>query len=116
MIKKDQAVFIPSTLFIVAAMLLLAWMPSNMILYMAAIFYGIGFGAVQPALQAWSLEHAARNRKGMANATFYSFFDLGIGFGVTLFGQIGYISIYIMAAVSMGISILAYLWILRKMK
>lgn len=78
--KGHQAVFIPSTLFIVVAMLLLAWMPSNMILYMAAIFYGIGFGAVQPdlqALQAWSLEHAARNRKGMANATFYSFFDLG---------------------------------------
>ncbi|PCD09434.1 MFS transporter [Peribacillus simplex] len=118
--KGHQAVFIPSTLFIVVAMLLLARMPSNMILYMAAIFYGIGFGAVQPALQAWSLEHAARNRKGMANATFYSFFDLGIGIGAILFGQIGYlfgyISIYIMAAVSVGISIVAYLWILRKMK
>lgn len=118
--KGHQAVFNPSTLFIVVAMLLLAWTPSNMILYMAAIFYGIGFGAVQPALQAWSLEHAARNRKGMANATFYSFFDLGIGFGAILFGQIGYlfgyISIYIMAAVSVGISIVAYLWILRKMK
>ncbi|USK73561.1 MFS transporter [Peribacillus frigoritolerans] len=118
--KGHQAVFIPSTLLIVVAMLLLAWMPSNMILYMAAILYGIGFGAVQPALQAWSLEHAARNRKGMANATFYSFFDLGIGFGAILFGQIGYlfgyISIYIMAAVSVGISMVAYLWILRKMK
>lgn len=31
--RGHQAVFIPSTLFIVAAMLLLAWMPSNMILY-----------------------------------------------------------------------------------
>ncbi|MFE0507501.1 MFS transporter [Peribacillus butanolivorans] len=116
--RGHQAVFIPSTLFIVAAMLLLAWMPNNMILYIAAIFYGIGFGAVQPALQAWSLEHAARNRKGMANATFYSFFDLGIDFGAILFGQIGYLfgyrSIYIMAAISVLISILAYLWILRK--
>jgi MFS family permease len=50
--KGHKAIFILSTLFIVVAMLLLAWMPSNMILYIAAILYGIGFGAVQPALQA----------------------------------------------------------------
>ncbi|MED4689063.1 hypothetical protein [Peribacillus frigoritolerans] len=70
-------------------------MPSNIILYMAAIFYGIGFRAVQTPLQAWSLEQAVQSQKGVAKSTFYSFFDLGIGFGATLFGQIGYLFRYI---------------------
>src|SRR5699024_12827049 len=49
------------------------------ILLVAAVLYGLGFGCVQPALQAWAVKDAPANRKGMANATFFSFFDLGIG-------------------------------------
>ena len=76
---------------------------------------------VQPALQAWAVEKSAENRKGMANATFFSFFDLGIGIGAIVFGQIGYWldyrSIYITAAGSVFISILIYIiWLLRSKK
>ncbi|MDA6131404.1 MFS transporter, partial [Escherichia coli] len=82
------------------------------IMYIAAIFYGLGFGSVQPALQAWSVKEAPANRRGMANATFFSFFDLGVGIGAMVFGQIahlfGYSSIYMTAAGSVGISILLY--------
>ena len=119
--KGHQAVYIPSAVLITIAMLLLAWMPSNTVLFIAAILYGLGFGSVQPALQAWAVEKSAENRKGMANATFYSFFDLGIGIGAILFGQIGYWlgyrSIYITAAGSVFISILIYIfWLLRNKK
>ncbi|MEH7418109.1 MFS transporter, partial [Neobacillus drentensis] len=79
--KGLQAVFIPGTLLILAAMILLAWLPNSFILYTAAALYGLGFGMVQPALQAWSIEKVPVNRRGMATATFYSFFDLGIGLG-----------------------------------
>jgi MFS family permease len=118
--KGHQAVFIPGAAFILLAMLLLAWLPNNMILFTAAILYGLGFGTVQPALQAWSVERAARDRKGMANATFFAFFDLGVGVGAIVFGQIshwfGYASIYLTAALSVSLSILFYLFVLKREK
>ncbi|URM31103.1 MFS transporter [Cytobacillus firmus] len=114
--RGHQAVFLPGAVLILAAMFLLAWLPSSMIMYIAAILYGLGFGSVQPALQAWSVKEAPANRRGMANATFFSFFDLGVGIGAIVFGQIaylfGYSTIYITAAGSVVISILLYIWIL----
>lgn len=116
--KGHQAIFIPGSLLILSAMLLLAWLPDSMILYTAAVLYGLGFGTIQPGLQAWSIEKAPINRKGMANATFFSFFDLGVGVGAIIFGQIanllGYRSIYITAGISVFFSILLYLFLLFK--
>ena len=118
--KGHQAVFIPGTLLVLVAMLLLAWLPNSMILFTAAVLYGLGFGTVQPALQAWSIEKTPINRRGMANATFFSFFDLGIGIGAMVFGQIshayGYSMIYITAAVSVFLSMLLYAFFLYKEK
>jgi MFS family permease len=116
--KGHKAVFIPGTLLIFVAMILLAWLPNSMIMYLAAICYGLGFGSVQPALQAWAVEKAPVNRKGMANATFFSFFDLGVGVGAILFGQIGYwlgySSIYIASAILVSISMIIYFILLKK--
>lgn len=118
--KGHKAVFIPGTLLIFVAMLLLSWLPSTTILLVAAFLYGFGFGTVQPALQAWAIDQAPLNRKGMANATFYSFFDLGIGSGAMLFGQIGhnfgYSSIYATAAGSVVLSMILYLFIAKRTK
>lgn len=66
-------VFLPGTVLIFIAMLLLSWLPSTLALLIAAGLYGLGFGSVQPALQAWAVNKAPDNRKGMANATFFSF-------------------------------------------
>lgn len=116
--KGHQAVFIPGTLLVLAAMVLLAWLPNSAVLFTAAALYGLGFGSVQPALQAWAIEKAPINRRGMANATFFSFFDLGVGLGAMVFGQIGhlfgYSSIYKAAAISVFISILLYVFFLLK--
>jgi predicted MFS family arabinose efflux permease len=118
--KGHGVVYIPGTILILAAMLLLVWLPNSIILFIAAFLYGLGFGMVQPALQAWAIEKAPLNRKGMANATFYSFFDLGIGVGAMIFGQIGhllgYSSIYKAAAFSVLISIILYSYFLAKDK
>ncbi|MFD2214468.1 MFS transporter [Metabacillus endolithicus] len=116
--KGHQAVFIPGAVFIMIAMVLLSWLPSTTILLTAAVLYGIGFGSVQPALQAWSIEKAPKNRRGMANATFFSSFDLGVGIGALLFGQIGHVfgyhTIYQTSAISVSISIILYIVLLVK--
>lgn len=118
--KGHIATFIPGTVMIVIAMFLLSWLPNSTILYTAAIIYGLGFGTVQPALQAWSVEKTQVHRRGMANATFFSFFDLGVGIGAMIFGIIGHLlgygSIYITSAISVIISIFIYLFILFKSK
>lgn len=115
-LKGHRAIFAPGAFSIVIAMFLLAWLPSSLVLYIAAFLYGLGFGALQPALQAWAVQTAPAHRKGMANATFFSSFDLGVGIGAITFGQIahllGYHSIYIASAFSVLISILLYVkWI-----
>ena len=118
--KGHQAVFIPGAALILMAMSLLVWLPNQFALLSAGCLYGFGFGMVQPALQAWAVKEAPAHRKGMANATFFSFFDLGIGIGAITFGQVahffGYSSIYLVAAFSVFISILLYGMILKKNK
>lgn len=118
--KGHQAVFIPGTLLIMIAMILIAWLPNSSVLFLAGILYGLGFGTVQPALQAWSVKDTPPHRRGMANATFFSFFDLGVGMGAVCFGQVahlfGYSSIYIVSAASVAISILLYAILLKKNK
>jgi MFS family permease len=110
--KGHRFVFPAGSIMIMAAMILLAWVPNSTILYLAAIIYGLGFGTVQPALQAWSVQNSPISRRGMANATFFSFFDLGVGMGAIVFGQIAfyldYHSIYIASAISVFIAILLY--------
>ncbi|WP_096272954.1 MFS transporter [Paucisalibacillus globulus] len=116
--KGHLYVFLPGTIMILIAMILLAWLPTTFILLVAAGLYGFGFGTVQPALQAWAVEKAAGNRKGMANATFFSFFDLGIGLGAIIFGQIAFLfnysTIYATGAFSILISMLVYIFLVMR--
>lgn len=116
--KGHIYVFLPGTILVFIAMLLLAWLPNTTVLLIAAAFYGLGFGSVQPALQAWAVEQSPSNRKGMANATFFSFFDLGVGLGAITFGQLAsmfnYGVIYITSAGSVMMSILLYIFLLMK--
>lgn len=119
-LKGHKYVFLPGVTLILIAMIFLAWLPSTAGLLFAGAIYGFGFGSVQPALQAWSVEKATMDRRGMANATFFSFFDLGIGLGAIAFGFIaqflGYMYIYITSAVSIGISMAIYVYILLRAK
>lgn len=116
--KGHLYVFLPGTFLIFIAMILLSWLPSTFVMLIAASMYGLGFGSVQPALQAWAVDKSPANRKGMANATFFSFFDLGVGIGALLFGQLAfmfnYATIYATAAGSVFLSMSLYIFLLWK--
>src|SRR5690625_4471336 len=122
--KGDLYVLPPGAMLIFTAMLLLSWLPNMTTMIIAGALYGLGFGTVQPALQAWAVDKAPSNRKGMANATFFSFFDLGVGVGAMLFGQLAfmfnYSIIYIVAACSVLSALLFYTFLIvtgrRKVK
>jgi len=114
--KGDLYVLPPGIILVFIAMLLLAWLPNLQVLILGGALYGFGFGTVQPALQAWAVNAAAANRKGLANATFFSAFDLGVGFGALVFGQIAflfnYTAIYLISACSVLLALAYYLFLI----
>lgn len=113
--RGHGAIFPPGAVAIIIAMGLLTWLPNTEVLFIAAFLYGLGFGSIQPVLQAWSVQKADKNRKGMANATFFSAFDIGIGLGAMTFGQVAYVlgyqSIYFISALSVTVSLFLYFFI-----
>ncbi|MGL4332564.1 MAG: MFS transporter [Bacteroidales bacterium] len=62
--------------------------------YLSAIFLGFAYGFVCPAFQAMFISLAQHNQRGTANSTYFIAWDLGIGTGVLLGGQIADISSY----------------------
>ena len=108
-------VIAPAALALFAAMFLLftAMMP----LLTAAFFYGIGLGALFPALQTWLLQLAPRERQTTASATFYNALDIGVGGGSIILGYVAdggsYTAVYLVTScISFAflISYLFYLW------
>lgn len=113
--KGPEWVLLPGALFTLAGLLLLSYAHSEASLAAAAICYGIGFGSLQPALQAWTIARAAPNRRGAANGTFFSANDLGIGLGAMVLGTLANISgsyalMYRYSTVLILVFILIYGW------
>ena len=52
----------------------------------AACALGLGFGLVLPAIQAMTVDLVPADRRGAANATVFSSFDIGISLGAMGFG------------------------------
>ncbi|TDA69439.1 MAG: MFS transporter [Clostridia bacterium] len=97
-------VVVPGLILISLAMLVLAGAQNIWWFVLAAVLNGLGFGATQPILQALTINLAPPTRRGAANATFFSAFDLGIGAGSILLGVIsqlvGFNRMYLLAALS----------------
>ena len=84
--KGPAWVLFPGAFFTGAGLWLLSYAHSASSLAAAAAVFGAGFGSVQPALLAWTIDRTAPSRRGAANGTFYSANDLGIGTGSMLLG------------------------------
>ncbi|QHW34043.1 MFS transporter [Paenibacillus rhizovicinus] len=82
------AVLIPSGLFVAASMIVLSNTHAMPMLIVSALLYGVGFGAIQPTLQAWMLRSSTPEQYGMANSMFYNSTDFGVAIGAILLGAI----------------------------
>lgn len=81
-------VLIPAGLFVTASMIVLSNTHAMPMLVVSALLYGVGFGAIQPTLQAWMLRSSTPEQYGMANSMFYNSTDLGVAAGAILLGAI----------------------------
>jgi len=106
-------VLVPGILFSFLGVLLLSYVKSTPMLILSAMAYGIGFGTVQPSLLAWAVNMAAPERRGAANGTFFSAFDIGIGVGSAVLGSLGekmgYEMMYRLSSITVIVMLLFYL-------
>ena len=56
--------------------------------YLSAVVLGAGYGAMCPSFQAVFVNLAHNNRRGTANSTYLTSWDLGLGIGVLIGGAI----------------------------
>lgn len=70
------------------AMAILALRGELAALVLAGALYGIGFGAAQPALMAWTADRTSAAERGKAMGTFFTALELGIGAGAIGFGLV----------------------------
>ncbi|MHC1682754.1 MAG: MFS transporter [Clostridiaceae bacterium] len=82
--KGHIYIIIPGVLSMIVGLIVLSYTSSVIMLVIASLFYGFGYGAVHPSLQAWAVSKSSSSRKGAANGTFLSSLDLGYSVGSTL--------------------------------
>lgn len=108
----EAVVILPSLLITGTALLVLSLSNGLAGVIVSAVLYGIGFGSAQPALQAATLRLAHPDRRGVANASFFTAFDLGIGLGSIILGWVsqyaGYQVLFTVSAVSVVISLFIF--------
>ncbi|TDF98930.1 MFS transporter [Paenibacillus piri] len=92
--RGHAAVLFPAAASVVASMVVLSMATSMPLLIVSALLYGLGFGAIQPTLQAWMLRSTPREQHGMANSMFYNSTDLGVALGALILGAISSVTGY----------------------
>jgi len=111
-------VIVPALVVTFSSLLILGFANGLIGVIVSAVLYGIGFGAAQPALQSTALRLVLPERRGVANASFFTAFDLGIGLGAILLGWIsqytGYQVLFTVSAVSVVVSLLIFTVYVRR--
>lgn len=111
--KGHGAVLIPAAACVLASMLVLSGTTGMPQLIVSALLYGLGFGAIQPTLQAWMLRSTPRERHGFANSMYYNSTDLGVALGAVLLGAVaahtGYARMYGYSALIMAGFLVLYI-------
>lgn len=108
----ESSVILPATAVAVLALLTIALSRGVFGVVAAAVLYGAGYGAAQPALQAATIRLVRPDRIGVANASFFTAFDLGIALGAAALGGVaqafGYRTLFVTCAVSVAVSLAVF--------
>lgn len=110
--KGHVVVIVPGVICTIIGLVILSYVHSTVSLVIASMFYGFGYGAVQPSLQVWAVNRAPEDRKVAANGTFLSSMDLGFTFGAIILSFIAnsksYAVMYRSSVIFMAIFLVVY--------
>ncbi|WP_317890253.1 MFS transporter [Paenibacillus sabuli] len=105
--RGPAVVLLPAALAVALSMVVLSYTSSLPLLIVSALLYGLGFGSIQPTLQAWMLRVSPPERQSAANSMFYNTTDLGVAAGSFLLGALASASDYaVMYRGSAGVMLL----------
>ncbi len=101
--KGASAVIYPSFIFFALGLVVVSFVSNQWILWLSAIFIGIGYGSLFPCFQTLAIQSVPKQRMGHAISTFFTLFDLGMAIGSVILGLIiayyGYQMTYLFCAV-----------------
>lgn len=110
--RGHAVVIIPGSICLIIGLITLSYANSILMLIVSSLFYGLGYGAVQPSLQAWAVNRSPSNRQGAANGTFLSSMDLSYTLGSILLSSIAehksYAIMYRFSAIFIVLLLLIY--------
>lgn len=111
--KKPFVFFLAgSSLSALIAILLLAVMQNNLVLFIAAAFMAGGYGIMCSVCQSTAILLVGEEKRGLANSTYYIGFDLGMALGPIiggfLYGHVPLTYFYPILAVCVPASVLVY--------
>ncbi len=93
------AVVLPGAVSYLLALGIMVLADSLTGLLIASVFYGLGAGALLPALLTWMLNMVSTDRHSAASATFYNMLDIGTSTGLIVLGavagSVGYTNMFL---------------------
>lgn len=116
--KGANTVIYPAIVIFVVGMLGLSQIQSPTGLLAAGFIIGLGFGALNPSLQAMAVKGCPDRSKGLAMATYLLFADIGIGLGSYMLGlaalYMSYPAMYLLSSAVMTGNIFVYYLLCHK--
>ena len=106
-------VVIPFGVITIAGFIVLIAAQNDLQFLLAGFLYGSGIGAIFPALMTWCLNLVEVHERENAMASFFNFFDFGLGGGAIILGLVAeafsYQAVYYVAIVAYLLFLLIYL-------
>jgi len=110
--KGPSAVMYPSFVCFAMGLVIVSFLSNPWILWLSAVFIGIGYGTLFPCLQTVAIQTVNKQRMGHAISTFFTLFDLGLALGSVLMGILiawmGFQLTYLLCAVLVLLTLLLY--------
>ncbi|WP_180074115.1 MULTISPECIES: MFS transporter [unclassified Acinetobacter] len=111
--KGPSAVIYPSFICFAIGLVVVSFLTNQWLLWISAVFMGIGYGSVFPCLQTVAIQTVEKARMGHAISTFFALFDIGLAVGSVIMGVLiayfGFQATYLFCAVM----VLFTLWMYR---
>ena len=110
--KGPSAVIYPSFVFFTIGLVIVSFLNNQWVMWLSAVFMGIGYGSVFPCLQTVAIQSVEKPRMGHAISTFFTLFDVGLAVGSVVMGVLitwmGFQAIYLFCAAMVIVTLVVY--------
>lgn len=111
--QRGEAFFVYScNAAMLAAFLLLAFVPNAVTYILSAVLAGYAFGGLEPSLQSMAVHTSTEETRGSANSTFLCGYDIGYGLGGGIAGSLitglGYSAMWSIVSLACVLSVIVY--------